>query len=230
MNCISAIRLGALYDQMCVDATPPSQSQAPLPQTSRQIRAAERARRIQQVVQFRNEPGLERLLSYFCPRFFGEYYPVSFKFLNRDLLTKTVPDILEVLGSSTDISDDERNSLCKRSLRAIVDDPNLLRRVLQAAYDISLVSLVGGVEEPQAPLPDLQDVPTLEEKARSIKEWLSVYGPSVERICFSEGLCVTCLPEEICALTNLSYLRIVDHRPRLTSPHRESSQPPGARS
>ena len=239
MSCISAIRntpiqhcdassntlpensFGTLSGQMRFDSisTPPSQSRTSLPQTSRAIRTAVHASRVQQVAQFRNEPGLERLLSYFFPQSFGSYRLGSFKLPNHDLLTKVVPDILKVLESSTDISDDEKESLCEHSPKAIVGDPSLLRQVLQAAYDISLVSLVArGIEEPHIPLPTLQDIPTLEEKARSTREWLEANGPSIEEIRFTEDRCVTCLPEEICALTSLSHILIVD-QPLRAIPH-----------
>ena len=181
----------------------------------------EAIQRIHHIPPEQHEPGLERLLTYFCPQSLGSVRIGVFESLNDDLLTKVVPNILEVLGSSTNISDDEKKNLCNHSPEAIVGNPTLLRQVLQAAYDLSLVSIVArGIEEPQPSLPDLQTAPTLAEKTRITRAWLETNGPSAKEISLTrtEDLYVTCLPEEICALTNLSRLSIDDQRIR-TLPH-----------
>ena len=218
---LSGSPLDTLSGQMLFDliSTLTPLSRISLEQTSRAMRAAVEACRAQLVASFLNEPGLEKLLSYFCPQSLGNDQPGAFRSLEHDLLTKVVPDILRVLRSSANISDDEMKVLCNHSPDAIVGNLSLLSQTLQAAYDDSLVSIVvRGVQDPPAPLPDLQAVPTLKEKARSTREWLAAHGSSVERIILEDGVYATCLPEEVCALTNLSYLSLKDQRIR-TLPH-----------
>ena len=227
MRCISAIRdaltvhceaapssvpespFDTLPGQMlsALVSTLPPQSQALLAQTSHAMRATVNAQRAQLIASFRNEPGLERLLSYFCPKTLDDDQLGAFEPMRYDLLTKVVPDVLDVLESSTNLSDDEKKLFCTHSPEVIVGDASLLRRVLQAAYNNSLVSLIaeGGRPAPWA-------VHTLEEKARITREWLRGKGPSIDAFCLTKKPCMTCLPEEICLFTRLSSLDFTNQR------------------
>ena len=200
-----------LPGRMLLDLIPtlPSQSQASLAQTSREMRAAVRTYREELVTPFLEEPDLERLLAYFCPQPLSFGRIGAFESLKHDLLTKVVPDILEVLGRSDNLSAEEKETLCKNSPETIVNNPGLLRQVLEAAYDDSLVSFVTkGIDEPRFSFSDPQTVSTLKERARVTEAWLEANRPSVGRISQPFEHCVLCLPEEICALTNLSMLSL----------------------
>ena len=200
----------------------PPRGRVSLEQTSRSMRLAVNAHRVQEIASFLNEPGLERLLSYFCPQSIDRDRLGVFESLRHDLLTKVLPDVCTVLRGSTYISDDEKKELCTHSPEAIVGNPRLLCQVLQAAYDNSLVSFVADghnedltyeIEPPQLSLP------TLKEKARITKGWLEVRGSSIKNFCVSvTDYRMTCLPEEICALTNLYHLSVEKQLIR-TLPH-----------
>ena len=185
----------------------PPQSQAALAQTSRGMREAVKIGRAQQGRGFVNEPGLAALLSYFCSQ------PIdaqNFRPIMNDLLNKILPNVLLSFRNSSTLSEDEKSSFLAHSPEAIANDPSLLRQVLRAAYDNSLVELVGAIERPQVPLPDLRAASSLKEKAQITREWLKANEESVTTISINQSRpgTVTCLPEEICRLTKMSWLTI----------------------
>ena len=111
-----------------------------LAQVNRQGRADIEIWRTQKMAEFLNDKELVHLLPFFCNTKLDKLHPETFDKMQQELL-EFVPDIIASITNHNIFTPKEIASLCNHPLDEILQSPFLLKKLLTAAKNQSLIDL-----------------------------------------------------------------------------------------